>query len=248
MAFKIPQGKELPKRLKSVLEIIYLIFNEGFHSNKKDILIQKELCGEAIRLCKLLFKNKQTKTPDCYALFALMCFHSARLDAKINTKNELLDLKTQDRNNWSFPLIQLGSAMMNKAVKTDNFSRYHYEAAIVGEHIKAPNFEQTNWDKILHWYKCLYELQPSTYHLLTMAVVCLQNENYVKANYYFEQIKPNDLAQRVYLFYSAKADYYSKINKKQKSLKYIDLALEKVTNKLEREFLEKKKKNLFNSI
>ena len=244
LAFKIPQGNELPERIESVLNVIYLIFNEGFHSNKKDILIQKELCGEAIRLCKMLLKNKYTKTSDVYALFALMCFHSARLDAKINTENELLDLKTQDRNKWSFPLIQLGNAMMNKAVKTENFSRYHYEAAIVGEHIKAPSFEQTNWEKILDWYKCLYQLNPTPSYLLTMAVVCLQNKNYIKANYFFEQINPDDLAQRAYLFYGAKADYFNKTNKKKEALKAIDLALGKVTNKLEKEFLEKKKQVL----
>lgn len=241
LAFKIPQGKDLHQRIESVLAIIYLIFNEGFHSNKKEILIQKELCGEAIRLCKMLLKNKHTQTSDVYALFALMCFHAARLDAKINTENELLDLKTQDRNKWSFPLIQLGNAMMSKALETDEFSGYHYEAAIVAEHIKAANFEQTNWDKILHWYKCLYELNPSAYLLLTMAVVCIQSKNYLKANYYFEQINPNDLAQRSYLFYGAKADYYSKINKKSASIKCIDIALEKVTNKLEKDFLENKK-------
>ena len=244
LEFKIPQGEELKQRIESVLAVIYLIFNEGFHSNKKEILIQKELCGEAIRLCKMLLKNKHTQTSNAYALFALMCFHSSRLDAKINTENELLDLKNQDRNKWSYPLIQLGNAMMHKAVETERFSNYHYEAAIAAEHIKAPNFEQTNWDKILHWYKCLYELNPTTSLLLTMAVVCLQNENYLKANYYFEQINPNDLAQRAYLFYGAKADYFSKINKKKEALKFIDLALEKVTNKLEREFLEKKKLSL----
>ncbi|WP_299671449.1 sigma-70 family RNA polymerase sigma factor [uncultured Polaribacter sp.] len=241
LAFKIPQGKELSQRIERVLNVIYLIFNEGFHSNKKEILIRKELCGEAIRLCKILLKNKHTQISSSYALFALMCFHSARLDSKINTENQLLDLKNQDRNKWSFPLIQLGNTMMHKAVESDEFSTYHYEAAIVAEHIKAPNFEQTNWDKILHWYKRLHELQPSAFHLLTMAVVCIQNKKYVKANYYFKQIHPQDLAQRAYLFYGAKADYFAKINKKKEALKYIDLALDKVTNNLEKEFLKKRK-------
>ncbi|QOD59993.1 sigma-70 family RNA polymerase sigma factor [Polaribacter haliotis] len=244
LAFKIPQGKQLPERIDSVLNVIYLIFNEGFHSNKKEILVQKELCGEAIRLCKMLLKNKHSQIPESYALFALMCFHSARLDAKINTENELLDLKNQDRNKWSFPMIQLGNMMMNKAVETSQFSRYHYEAAIVAEHIKAPNFEQTDWNKILNYYKCLHKIQPSTSYLLTMAVVCLQSENYIKANYYFEQINPDDLAQRSYLFYGAKADYFAKTNNKKEALKFIDTALEKVSNNLEKDFLERKKKSL----
>lgn len=241
LQFSIPQGKELPIRIESALEVLYLIFNEGFHSNNRDILVKKELCGEAMRLCKVVLKNKHTQIPASYALFALMCFHASRLDAKINTANEVLDLKTQDRNKWSYPLIQLGNAMMNKAVDMEEFSSYHYEAAIAAEHIKAPNFEQTNWKKILHWYQCLYQLQPMPSHLLTMAVVCIQDENYVKANYYFEQVQPEELEQRAYLFYGAKAEYYYKTNCKEKALEYLEYALANVTNTLEREFLEKKK-------
>ena len=241
ISFKIPQGKELPQRIESVLEVLYLIFNEGFHSNKKEVLVRKELCGEAMRLCKYLLKNKHTNISASYALFALMCFHSARLDAKINTENELLDLKSQDRNKWSFPLIQLGNAMMNKAVDNNEFSSYHYEAAIVAEHLKAPNFEQTNWDKILQWYLHLHKLKPAPINLLTMAVVCLQSKNYIKASYYFEQLNPEDLEQRSYLYYGAKADYYASIKNKKKAIVHLDIALEKVNNNLEREFLKKKK-------
>lgn len=244
--FKIPQGNELPLRIENVLEVLYLIFNEGFHSNKKEILVRKELCGEAMRLCKSLLKNKHTNISASYALFALMCFHAARLDAKVTTENEVLDLKTQDRNKWSFPLIQLGNVMMNKAVEDNEFSPYHYEAAIVAEHIKAPNFKQTNWNKILKWYQQLYKLQPTSTHLLSMAVVCLQNKNYIKANYYFEQIIPEDLEQRAYLFYGAKADYFFATNNKNQALIHINVALEKVTNNLEREFLEKKKLEITN--
>ena len=93
IAFQIPQGNDLPERLSRVLEILYLIFNEGFHSNKKEILIRKDLCGEAIRLTKMLLTNPYTRQPATYALFALMCFHSARLDSKVNEKNEIIDLK-----------------------------------------------------------------------------------------------------------------------------------------------------------
>ena len=70
LEFKIPQGGELPNRIESVLEVLYLIFNEGFHSNKKEILVRKELCGEAMRLCKSLLKNKHSNISASYALFA----------------------------------------------------------------------------------------------------------------------------------------------------------------------------------
>lgn len=244
IAFKIPQGESLTERIESVLEVLYLIFNEGFHSNKKEELVRKELCGEAMRLCKSLLKNKHTNISASYALFALMCFHAARLNAKINTENEVLDLKNQDRNKWSFPLIQLGNAMMNKAVEGEEFSVYHYEAAIIAEHIKAPNFELTNWNKILQWQQYLYQLQPTSSLVLSMAIVCLQNKNYPKANHYFEQLNPAKLEQRAYLFYSAKADYYTAVNNTTEALKHIDIALSKVHNDLEKDYLEKKKTSL----
>ena len=188
--FNIPQGKSLPERLESVMEVLYLIFNEGFHSNSKNQIIRADLCNEAMRLCQLLLKNESIRAPEVYALFALMCFHSSRLDAKINSDNEILDLKQQDRTQWHFPLVELGNTMMNKAVETENFSCYHYEAAIAAEHLKAKTFDDTNWDKILQWYEALYRLQPMPAHLLSMAVICIQNKDYEQVKTYFDQLVP----------------------------------------------------------
>lgn len=241
LKFQIPKGNQLTKRLDSVMEVLYLIFNEGFHSNQKEKLIHKELCGEAIRLCQMLLKNKLTRTPKVYALCALMYFHSARLETKTNAKNELLDLKNQDRSKWYFPLIKLGNTMMNKAVETSEFSSYHYEAAIAAEHLKARSFDDTNWNKILHWYQCLNSLQPMPTHLLTMAVVCLQNKDYHLAKTYLDKLKAEDLEQRSYLYYGTLSDYHFAINNLKEAKKHIDLALASVNNNLEREYLQKKK-------
>tara|TARA_R110002096_G_scaffold183981_1_gene362269 strand:- start:13571 stop:14824 length:1254 start_codon:yes stop_codon:yes gene_type:complete len=244
LKFKIPQGNALPQRLESVMEVLYLIFNEGFHSNKQEKLIRKELCGEAIRLTQILLKNTHTRTPDVYALCALMCFHAARLETKTNTENELLDLKTQDRSQWYFPLIKLGNTMMHKAVENTEFSCYHYEAAIAAEHLKAARFEDTNWDKILYWSQCLNTLQPMPSHLLTMAVVCMQKLDYKIAKSYLNKLKPEDFEQRVYLFYGTKSDYYACTNKLDEAIKYIDLAINSVTNALEKDYLQSKKTQL----
>ncbi|MEW4924288.1 sigma-70 family RNA polymerase sigma factor [Algibacter sp. 2305UL17-15] len=246
--FKIPQGKSLEPRLESVMEVLYLIFNEGFHSNKKEILIQKELCGEAIRLTQILLKNKVTRTPDAYALCALMCFHASRIESKTNSENELLDLKHQDRSTWYFPLIKSGHTMMHKAVETDAFSCYHYEAAIANEHLKARAFEDTDWKNILHWYQCLNALRPMPSHLLTMAVICLQTKDYKLAISYLNQLKPEDLGQRCYLFYGAKADYYVAINNKKSALEHIELALKHVTNDLEKKYLQNKKSKIISKL
>jgi RNA polymerase sigma-70 factor (ECF subfamily) len=244
ITFKIPQGKALKTRLETVMEVLYLIFNEGFHSNKQEKLIRKDLCGEAIRLVQMLLTNPLTRTPDAYALCALMCFHASRLDSKTNAENELLDLKNQDRRLWYFPLIKLGNTMMNKAVEDSGFSCYHYEAAIAAEHLKARTFETTNWQKILHWYQCLQALQPMPSHLLTMSVVCLQTNDFKLAKHYLDQLNPEDFQQRSYLFYGAKAEFYAKTNHIKKASKYFDLALLTVSNTLEKVYLQKKKDSL----
>ncbi len=239
--FNIPQGKDLTRRLESVLEVLYLIFNEGFHSNSKEQLIRKDLCGEAMRLCQLILKREDTRTSASYALYALMCFHSARLSSKTNTNNELLDLKHQDRRKWHVPLIELGNLMMHKAVQDSEFSCYHYEAAIASEHLRASSFEKTNWKKILHWYQKLNALQPMPIHILTMAVVCLQVKDYKGAHDYLKQITAGDFEQRAYLYYATQSDYNYAVKNNDLALYHIDMALDHVNNKLERDFLVRKK-------
>lgn len=247
ISFQIPQGQELPNRLSRVLEVLYLIFNEGFHSNKKEILIRKDLCGEAVRLCKMLLKNQLTNQPSTYALFALMCFHSARLDSKINEANEIIDLRNQDRKKWYFPLIAIGNTAMNKAAETNEFSSYHYEAAIAAEHLKATSFEITNWHKILEWYEKLYTLQPSPFTLLNMAIVQMQKKDFEKAHQLLKKVNPAELEQRAYLYYGSYAEYFVLKGETKKALNSIDEALALVKNEAERQFLLKKKFNLSNN-
>ena len=241
MQFRIPTGKELPERLNSVLEVLYLIFNEGFHSNKHDILVRKDLCVEAMRLCQLLLKNDNTRSPDAYALMALMAFHAARLDAKTDTENSLLDLRNQDRSKWQLPYFKLGNAMMHKAVEEGNFSPYHYEAAIAAEHLKAKRFEDTNWHKILQWYQQLYKIQPMPAYLLTMAVVSMQMGDFEQSKTYLDQLQGHELNQRAYLYHAALADYYLGTGRQQEAVEALDHALDLVHNALERDYLEKKR-------
>ncbi len=239
--FAIPQGKELPERNDSVLEVLYLIFNEGFHSNRKDILVRKDLCGEALRLCQLLLKREATRSSEGYALLALMCFHAARLDSKVNDEGEIVDLKHQDRSLWHFPLMQLGNQAMTKAVDEGFFSAYHYEAAIAAEHLKARSFDKTNWESIFNWNQALYELQPSPSVALNMVVAQIQQGNFEDAHERLLQIEPADLEQRAYLYYGTYAEYYKKQGEVKKALSCMELAISAVQNDSERAYLEKKK-------
>ena len=241
IAFEIPGGQELEHRLNRTLEVIYLIFNEGFHSNRKDILVREDLCGEAMRLSKTLLSNPYTATPASHAIFSLFCFQAARLRSKINDQKEIVSLQDQDRSTWYQPLIVLGHKSMKKAVKTEVFSHYHYEAAIAAEHTQATSFATTNWDKILKWYQQLHELEPSPLNYLNMAVVQLQRKDFPAVKRMLESIQPNLLEQRAYLYYGTYAAYAFQMGQQEEALGYIEQAIGVVENEAEFAYLSKKK-------
>ncbi|MCB0457450.1 MAG: sigma-70 family RNA polymerase sigma factor [Flavobacteriaceae bacterium] len=241
ISFTIPQGIELSKRLHTVMEVIYLIFNEGFHSVKKDEIIRKELCGEALRLCKMVLQKESIRTSETYALFALLCFHASRLEAKTNGSNELLNLKEQDRTLWYKPLIETGNIAMDKALSlSQELSFYHIEAAIASEHLKAKTFEETNWAKILFWYQCLEKLDPSPSTFLNMAVVCLQLQQIEEAKKFLEKFSPSHLGPRGYLYHGTMADYYLCKSDVVSAKKELKKAIELAPNASEKKYLLKK--------
>ncbi len=242
--FDFPSPEEISSRFTRVQEVIYLTFNEGFHSTNKTELIRKDLCGEAIRLCKLMLKKEQFRSGSLYALFALMCFHSARLESRTDEENEIVDIEHQDRRLWHWPLIVLGNDAMNKSMEYDDVSTYHYEAAIAAEHLKAKNFESTNWEKILKWYYALNEIHFSSFNLLNIAIIKIQLGLFDQAMEILNAIKLSDLEQRAYLLYGCYAYYYEKTNDFVMASDYINKSIKLTSNEQEKRHLEKKKVRL----
>lgn len=241
ITFTIPTGTTLNKRLNIVHEVLYLIFNEGYHSSAKKTLVRKDLCAEAIRLCSLILKKAPLRTGEGYALFAIFCFHAARLDAKISDNNHLLDLKQQDRSNWNRESILLGNSALNQAMQYDSISQYHLEAAILGEHLNAPSFEQTNWDNILAYYQHIWTINPSDLTLLNLSLVLLQLNEIKKAQQTLQKIKVNQLEQRKYLYFGLQAELYAKEKNLAKAIDYLNQAIATVNNDFERQYLQEKK-------
>ena len=241
ISFQMPSKTQIPDRMQRVQEVLYLIFNEGFQSNQKDQLIRKDLCGEAIRLCKMLLKKEHLRSGSLYALFALMCFHASRLESKITEQGEIVDLQHQDRSKWYFPLIKVGNDAMIRAMEHDDFSTYHLEAAIAVEHLNARTFDQTNWHKILELYQRLEAIHPSPINSLNQAIVLLQLNQDQKAFGKLTCITAESLEQRAYLYHAAFADYYLKTGRINESLGQIDQALQMVQNTAERNYLVRKR-------
>ncbi|WP_236262837.1 RNA polymerase sigma factor [Aggregatimonas sangjinii] len=248
LQFDFPPASEMQARVVRVMEIIYLTFNEGFHSTNTENVVRGDLCGEAIRLCKLLLKKEKFRSGSLYALFALLCFHASRLESKTNAQNEIVDIRDQDRSTWYFPLIEMGNSAMNKAMAYDEVSAYHYEAAIAAEHLKAKTFAETDWERILDWYTKLQELQPSAFNLLHMAIVNLQLRNFEVAKQLLDTLPVSDLEQREYLYYGCYAEYYAKKNDLILAIPYLEKAILRTSNNQERRYLKQKKIALENRL
>lgn len=238
-----PKPTEIQSRISAVLQIIYLIFNEGFQSTKKDQLINKDLCGEALRLCKLLLMKEHFRTGSLYSLFALLCFHASRLNAKVES-NEIIDLKNQDRSKWHLPLIILGNDALNKAIEYNDYSLYHLEAAIAAEHVRAIRFENTNWLKIIDLYDQMYKIMPSDNFILSKAIALIQIDKLEESKTLLEQLDIESMSQRRHLVYGAFAEYYTKTKALDLAVIELNKAIEHCSNELEMNYLIKKRNGL----
>lgn len=168
--FEIPSGAELSSRLDGVLQVLYLLFNEGYKASTGESLVRAEMCGEAIRLAALLAEHPATDRPRTHALLALMLLDAARLPARTDAAGNLLRLQEQDRTAWNGGSIALGIHHLGRASTGGEVSVYHLEAAIAACHCAAPDYESTDWPRILSLYDQLAQLDGSPVVALNRAV------------------------------------------------------------------------------
>ncbi len=132
-------------RLDSVLDAVYLLFNEGYGAHAGDDLIRRELCDEAIRLALVLVQHAATSTPAVHALLALMLLQAGRLPARVGASSDLLRLAEQDRTLWDRDMIARGLAHLNRSADGDTLTPYHVEAGIAATHATADSYATTDW-------------------------------------------------------------------------------------------------------
>lgn len=151
---EFPGEGEIGSRLATVLQTLYLLFNEGYYSASKNTILRKDLCLEAMRLCYLLIEYKLSNVPEVNALLSLMCFHASRFEARMDENGEIIRYDEQDTTLWNKELITKGKYYLNQASKGDIISKYHLEAIIAYWHtIKEDNPEK--WENILQLYNRL---------------------------------------------------------------------------------------------
>jgi RNA polymerase sigma factor (sigma-70 family) len=161
---------DIRHRLPTALAVLYLLFNEGYSSSRPDRLIRQDLCEEAVRLALLLAEHPLTAGTETAAFLALLLFHAARLNERLDAAGELLLIEHQDRTRWDRRLLDEAYRWFARATQGDHVSRYHAEAWIAAEHCRAAEWGDTNWDRIVAAYDLLHELAPSPIHALNRAI------------------------------------------------------------------------------
>lgn len=157
---KQPTLNEIGSRLETVLTTIYLLFSEGYYSISQNITLRQDLCAEAMRLNYLLIENRATNTPAVNALFALMCFHASRFEARTNDNGAVILYEDQDESLWDRDLINKGIYYLNQASTGTTLTKYHLEAGIAYWHtIKEDTAEK--WENILQLYNNLLIMEYS---------------------------------------------------------------------------------------
>ena len=239
--FTVPSGQELLHRLDSVLLVIYLLFNEGYNATGDNLTIRRDLCLEAMRLAKLLIEKPITNDyPPIYALLALMCFHAARFDARIDSNNCLIILEEQDRDLWDKELITQGFEFLVQSTAGDSATAYHLEAAIAAEHCLAPNFQETNWSKIHIYYKALEKLKPSSVIKLNLAIIIGKRDGPEEAIRYLNELKKHKMLENYYLLYASLGEYYFQSSRNDKALENFAIAKKLAKSPATKELLERK--------
>jgi len=238
--FEVPTGRELKKRLSSVHEAIYLMFNEGYNSTSADMLIRYELCEESIRLTEIIASHSAIESSNTYALLALMTLNTSRFKSRIDEFDNILDLEHQDRSLWDNKLIKKGLYYLEYSALQNEVSMYQILAAISAHHCTAINFKSTDWESILSLYDMLIEMDNSPIVLLNRAVIFSKTESPKKGVQQLEQIKDNSMFKTYFPYYTAKATLYFQNKEPQKAISLLKEA--------KKQFKTNKHKQLINSV
>ena len=237
---EVPDPDQLDERMGAVLEVLYLLFTEGYAATAGDQLVKDDLCAEAIRLAESLAENPATSQPECHALLALMLFQAARLPARTDALGDLLLLEEQDRSLWDRSRIHLGLAHLEQAARGHKISAYHLQAEIAAVHSTAEHFTHTNWENILALYDLLREKQPTPVVLINRAIAVAQVEGPAAGLHALKAIPVDSQMERYPFLHAAEGEFHRRLEHSSEAQISFQRALEFAHTEPQRRFLLRK--------
>jgi RNA polymerase sigma-70 factor (ECF subfamily) len=240
--YEVPTPQELPERLDAVLQVVYLVFNEGYSAATGAEVTRAELTSEAIRLCRLLAELQPE--PEVIGLLALMLLQESRRAARSSPTGELILLENQDRSLWNREQIAEGLALVQKALTSRRFGAYTLQAAIAGVHAEAESTAATDWRQIVALYNQLLRIQPSPVVQLNRAVaIAMRDDPEAGLKHVDAVLEHGDLAN-YYLAHSARADMCRRLGRTAEARSSYEKALALTHQEPERQFLQERIRQL----
>jgi RNA polymerase sigma-70 factor, ECF subfamily len=237
--YRVPGEAELPDRLRAVLAVVYLVFNEGYAASAGDELVRRELCAEAIRLGRVLAELMPDE-PEVMGLLALMLLVDSRRAARTTPDGRLVLLADQDRGRWDRERIAEGQAIVRRCLRRNQPGPYQLQAAINAVHSDAPAAAATDWRQILALYDQLLALAPSPVVALNRAVAVAEVEGPEAALALVDEL---DL-DGYHLFHAIRADLLRRLGRGPEAALAYDAAIAVAGNAAERAFLEERRRGL----
>jgi RNA polymerase sigma-70 factor, ECF subfamily len=232
--YRVPSGAELPDRLRAVLAVIYLVFNEGYTATSGDVLVREDLCAEAIRLGRTL-RELMPDELEATGLLALLLLIKARQPARTDSSGRLIPLREQDRTLWDDDLILEGQELVRACLRRNLPGPYQIQAAINAVHADALQVVGTDWGQILVLYDQLLVFDASPVVHLNRAVVLSEVEGPAAGLAATDGLPP----QSYYLFHAVRADLLRRLGRRVEAITAYESALARTSNQAERSFLER---------
>jgi RNA polymerase sigma-70 factor (ECF subfamily) len=240
--YEVPTPQELPQRLGAVLQVVYLVFNEGYSAAAGAEVTRAELTGEAIRLGRLLAELQPE--PEVIGLLALMLLQESRRAARTSPTGELILLEHQDRSLWNREQIAQGVALLEKALQSRRFGAYTLQAAIAAVHAEAESVAATDWRQIVSLYDQLARIEPSPVVQLNRAVAIAMRDGPEAGLAQIDAVLEQGELANYYLAHSARADMYRRLGRPAEARSAYEKALALTQQEPERQFLQERIRQL----
>jgi len=237
--YRVPKDAELPDRLRPVLAVVYLVFNEGYAATSGDDLVRADLCDEAIRLARLL-ADLMPDEPEVFGLLALLLLTDARRPARTGPDGSLVLLPDQDRSQWDRERLSEGLALVTALLRRNQPGPYQLHAAISAVHSDAATAGDTDWGQILQLYDQLVTVSPTPVVALNRAVAVAEVRGRAAA---LVEVDALDLGGYP-LFPAPRADLLRRLGREAEAATAYDAALGLTANAAERAFLQQRRRSL----
>ena len=234
--YEVPARAELPARLESALQVIYLIFNEGYAATQGPSLMRDDLCAEAIRLGRLVVELLDES--EALGLLALMLLHEARRPTRVDAAGDLILLENQNRSLWDRGRIAEAQGLIERALASRRFGPYLLQAAVAAVHAEAPSVEETDWAQIVALYDVLLRVDPSPVVALNRAAAVGMRDGPEAGLASIEAVLEQGGLNDYHLAHSARADMQRRLGLAEAARASYQRALELTRQPAERRFLQ----------